>query len=498
MATRHSFLSTTGLIRAPSNASSIVSLYPASSPPVDAESSTQKKTKNLKSKNIKNLTLPPTETPNLKRRAHAGVIPLGPVFIVGMAVVLSLFYIGALSFAFIGAEDEAVFKDMLNDLARNDPGILLIGDNVDVDVDEPAITVRWSLVACGQTYLLPGSEGTHGSSLCGIPNVPLNVYVDGDEKPTWSYDPDKIPSSSAGFSRLSVQNLYQFDSDHVLDVHEARLYPFDTYHLTTNLRAEVANTSTPTSIVRLVTLSDTASFIVHSFDTASTVLPSSSSSMSDSDAASSTELPSRDLDMTIKRPGEARFFALMLFGISWMMAHATVGYVALAWKSTSSSRVAYYLVLSVITMMVIPQLRNTMPDAPGYDGVLIDQIGFFSQMVMAGIATITLLCTLAKRELASISEDNEQPTQSTAASTPGPMKALKGPSASIDFRHMRSLSKNFLTKLDRAPPTPIPESPLNPFEPEAPPVQRSGGSYQAGRRGQRNGFPSQVEFSKWV
>ena len=129
MATRHSFLSTTGLIRAPSNASSVVSLYPASSP-VDSSTSTQKKTKNLKSKNIKNLTLqatPSQQQTSLKRRIHSGgVIPLGPVFIVGMAVVLSLFYIGALSFAFIGAEDELVFKDMLNDLAMNDPGVSVI------------------------------------------------------------------------------------------------------------------------------------------------------------------------------------------------------------------------------------------------------------------------------------------------------------------------------------------------------------------------------------
>jgi hypothetical protein len=50
---------------------------------------------------------------------------------------------------------------------------------VDVDVDEPAVTVRWSILACGQSFVLPGSEGTHGSSLCGIPNVPLNIYVDG-------------------------------------------------------------------------------------------------------------------------------------------------------------------------------------------------------------------------------------------------------------------------------------------------------------------------------
>ena len=106
---------------------------------------------------------------------------------------------------------------------------------------------------------------------------------------------------------------------------------------------------------------------------------------------------------------------------------------------------------------------------------------------MTGITTIILLCTLAKRELAIISDNKEEVpnTPPPEANSPGPMKALKGPSASIDFRHMRSLSKNFLTKLD--PPTPIPESPLNPFEPVAPSTQRPVGMYHAGRRGQRNG-----------
>jgi hypothetical protein len=156
-----------------------------------------------------------------------------------------------------------------------------------------------------------------------------------------------------------VQNLYQFDSDHDLDVHEARLYPFDTYRLTTALRAEVANTSTTIPITRLVTLTDTSSFIVQSADVAST------EATGESDGA---ESPSRELDMTIARPGEARFFALMLFGINWMLAHATVGYVALAWRTEGAQRAAYYLVLCVATMMVIPQVRNTMPDAPGYDG----------------------------------------------------------------------------------------------------------------------------------
>ena len=56
--------------------------------------------------------------------------------------------------------------------------ILLLGENVDVDVDEPAITIRWSLVGCGPGFVLAGSEGIHGSMGCGTPNVSLSIFVD--------------------------------------------------------------------------------------------------------------------------------------------------------------------------------------------------------------------------------------------------------------------------------------------------------------------------------
>lgn len=48
---------------------------------------------------------------------------MGPMFVVGMAVVLSLLFIGAISFAFIGAEEEQIFKDLLNDIAQNTSGV---------------------------------------------------------------------------------------------------------------------------------------------------------------------------------------------------------------------------------------------------------------------------------------------------------------------------------------------------------------------------------------
>lgn len=49
---------------------------------------------------------------------------------------------------------------------------------MDVDVDEPQISIRWSILGCGTSFVLTGSEGAHGSSACGIPSMALNIFVD--------------------------------------------------------------------------------------------------------------------------------------------------------------------------------------------------------------------------------------------------------------------------------------------------------------------------------
>jgi hypothetical protein len=55
--------------------------------------------------------------------------------------------------------------------------IVFIAENVDVDVDEPAVTVRWSIFACGDEFALSGTHGIHGSDLCGVPSIALRVYL---------------------------------------------------------------------------------------------------------------------------------------------------------------------------------------------------------------------------------------------------------------------------------------------------------------------------------
>lgn len=100
--------------------------------------------------------------------------------------------------------------------------------------------------------------------------------------------------------------------------------------------------------------------------------------------------------------------------------------------------------------------------------MLIDQIGFFAQMLLSCISTIILLATLATRELQHLEE--VAPVEDFVKEHPAPISKglhkLRGSSTSVDFRHIRSLSKTFLTTVQ--PPTPIPERPepapyLDPF-----------------------------------
>jgi hypothetical protein len=223
------------------------------------------------------------------------------------------------------------------------------------------------------------------------------------------------------------------------------------------------------------------------------------------------QLPSHDLELTIARPGEARFFALMLFGLGWMLAHAAVASVALAWKTDGRDIVLRYLAFALAILFTIPGLRNAMPDAPGYDGascfpidvlctdnahtgVLIDQIGFFAQMFVAAISTVVLLATLATRELAHL--DASAPEQEFVKEKPAPiarsLHRMRGSTAaSIDFRHLRTISQSVVGLTTTVePPTPVVERSVeSPYMGEDPFATRPSGkvpSTRWGFGGQRN------------
>ena len=157
----------------------------------------------------------------------------------------------------------------------------------------------------------------------------------------------------------SIQNMFQFDDDHVLDVHEARLYPFDNYRLAMSMRAVSTVDNTTVPIQKLATISLTSSFVTSSSDAESSVsIP----------GVSGPGVPTRDLVLEVGRPAELRAYALLLFGTSWMLAHTTMGFVVLSWRADRGEKALQYLLITFAIILLVPQMRNAMPDAPGFDG----------------------------------------------------------------------------------------------------------------------------------
>ncbi|THU87033.1 hypothetical protein K435DRAFT_682405 [Dendrothele bispora CBS 962.96] len=365
-------------------------------------------------------------------RTINGSVPIPKVFFLGLAILLSVVFVGTIMVTFRGAQaGPPFFKSILDDVAKTEPGIVLLGENVDIDVDEPSVGIRWSIVACGQDYVLPGSTGVHGSRVCGLPISPLLIFVDGDTEPTASYNPAGIPFDRKNGERRNIQNLVQFDSDHVLDVHNDYLYPFDTYRLSSTIRAtNLANESVP--IKKLATIEITSAFLVTTVDVESY----SSGAPWQNQTETNDQSPSRDIDMFIRRPAESRCVALLLFTIGWFLTHICLGQVIMARGIVAVTPILKFLVVNGAILLTLPQLRNSMPDAPDLDGEPVDTIGFFSQMIIAGLCAVVLLLTVIAREL-DIGDRRPKP------------KPKRVPS-NILIVDRRSSSKS----RDRPPPTP--------------------------------------------
>jgi hypothetical protein len=86
-------------------------------------------------------------------------------------------------------------------------------------------------------------------------------------------------------------------------------------------------------------------------------------------APNGTQSPSRDMDLLVSRPGQTRVFALMLFAVSWMLTHVSLGHVVIEWYAEEvTSSLIKHLVFGFGILLMHPQLRNSMPDGPDYDG----------------------------------------------------------------------------------------------------------------------------------
>lgn len=153
--------------------------------------------------------------------------------------------------------------------------------------------------------------------------------------------------------------MTRFDDDHVLDVHEANLYPFDTYRLSSTVRAVNSATNETLQIQRLSTVDVTTSFTVTITDA------DTYNTLSDG-----TQVPTREIEMIVRRASTVRLYAMMLWIVNWMLTHVTIGFVVLAIKSEDIKRAGLHSLYAFAIVLAIPQIRNAMPDAPDLDGEL--------------------------------------------------------------------------------------------------------------------------------
>lgn len=87
--------------------------------------------------------------------------------------------------------------------------------------------------------------------------------------------------------------------------------------------------------------------------------------------ANGESLISRDIDVHVGRPSAARTYTLLLFGLNWTLTHVTLAHVLLARRLTGMKNLLKHLVSCGAILVAIPQIRNSMPDAPGLDGTFI-------------------------------------------------------------------------------------------------------------------------------
>ncbi|KIY48632.1 hypothetical protein FISHEDRAFT_73453 [Fistulina hepatica ATCC 64428] len=346
-----------------------------------------------------------------------------PTLLLLVALATSLLFTSILLLAFLGeSRDKPDFTDLLNEVARVNSGLVLIGENVDIDIDEPSIGFRWSILACGEGAVLAGSAGLHDSE-CGLPAMPLYIYVDEDLEPSATYDPATIPFSRIDGSRRRI--WYNSTATTSLTCTPPGCTPSTPIFSATFRATSFTNESV--SIQLIATIRDTSTFVVMTTD-----VETYQASGSEYDVQ-----PSRDIDVYMTRYTVARILTLALFVLGWLMAHMCAFCAVLVRRVSNTRTISEHVIIVTGLCLVLPQLRQSMVDAPGYDGVLIDSIGFFPQMVVADaslIATLVLLflrcCdgdTNVSTRLRLVSDDQGQLTAAFLAAFHGQSDAAQLP-----------------------------------------------------------------------
>ncbi|KAF8650727.1 hypothetical protein AX16_005100 [Volvariella volvacea WC 439] len=317
---------------------------------------------------------------------HQVIVTLGLSISVVLAAVLCVLFT-------VNNNGQSDFG-VMSSIAPDANGVVLLGHIYKVDLTERMIGVSWHVGGCG-SYSAQNAPISKGTTHCSLPNVPLDVYMNNQPEPVFSYDPDTQPLDPATEELIYLHAVNSFQADILLETYtqatklgirykffdQQYLYPFDYY--VTRTKFITLDSSTNTTVpIAAAAFSDFA----NNFAPRSTNTPART-------RFNGAELDSNVVSLTIRRNVIAKVYAVMLFLFNWALAAVVIVITVVATVAKDVELGEGVLILPVTVILTIPALRELFVGEPPI-GVLLDVVGFFLQMFVVALCTIVLLAQM--------------------------------------------------------------------------------------------------------
>ncbi|TBU52741.1 hypothetical protein BD310DRAFT_939477 [Dichomitus squalens] len=276
---------------------------------------------------------------------------------------------------------------------QSGPGVGLALIPVNIDLSSSTLTLNWWTTGCGRLLrdrrLIPGSEKAKSalelSELgCGLSQTSYSVWVDSAEQYSRNASDELIlqrDNHQIRFAPMETFNtLHSFtwiSDDQTLASrrqHSASAwYPYDVYTISTIIEAFDNIQSGPSSLpIYFLHLYGGHTGYKTRIDSVEAV-----ANLHDDRAVYVT--------FSIRRCFGVKLFAITLFLTSYLLSCIMVYIAVCAHCDRSVPDTALFLPLANI--LLIPQLRAAMPDAPDF-GVFMDLFGYYVNMVAVCMATL--------------------------------------------------------------------------------------------------------------
>ncbi|KAH9483536.1 hypothetical protein JR316_0003006 [Psilocybe cubensis] len=271
-------------------------------------------------------------------------------------------------------------SDILN--GKQD-GIFFLGHIFEIDIPGRTFEVQWVVGACGRFLLTPAETYDASQSPCGLPNVPLNIYIDNNLENTYDpqdlYQLDKRSNKTTGF--------VHFMKTHSIDIATAQLgskrvydqlfwYPFDFYHSGSDFFVINTNDNTSLPIIKAVFADPVNNFAPQSIET-----PTES-------IVNGTLIQSRNTFLGLRRTVNAKMYTFLLFIVNWgltvLVAYITM--LVMAGESLGEGIV----VLPLTIILTMPTIRGLFVENPPF-GILLDNLGLVLQMIVVALCSVLIL-----------------------------------------------------------------------------------------------------------